>query len=358
MKYDFGEDVPSLELINEVVDLKKKGVNIQSFNLSSSNKLTVTQLKKALEKDGIVEADEIRDDGSNLVNYKSQIRDWLLNGKKGVYGPVMPGLEQLKQLGVRERITAFDKLAANSINFVNAAGNKVPSAINFVNLYSFVQDASPVGALNSSGQVAVYTSETPLNQEHAVVKGNHIRIYEQGSGKIRHDYDGDWVYDEDLPLAYNPYNIDQQESLSNLDTLKLADKKVVQDLQACLTRLATDNINPIQPVGFDFEGYVFKKEDLELIKQDIESIKQKNNHNPKVSKYLTREINTAQKKFSGDLSLFMGNENLPDFYHFNEIQVNPDNGKLQFIYKSETQGTSFAAPQIAVAKAHQSPLTH
>jgi hypothetical protein len=208
-----------------------------------------------------------------------------------------------------------------------------------------------VGALNSSGQVAVYTSETPLNQEHAVVKGNHIRIYEQDSGKIRHDYGGDGVYDEDLPLAYNPYNTDQQESLSNLDTLKLADKKVVQDLQARLTGLAADNSYPIQPVGVDFEGYVFKKKDLELIKKDIELIRQKNNNNLIMSEFLIREINTAQKRFSGDIGSFIRNNPVYPLYSFNQILVNPDNGKLQFIYKSPIEGTSFAAPQIAVEKA-------
>lgn len=356
LNYDFGEDEPSLELINEVVDLKKKGVNIQSFNLSSSDKLTVTQLKEALEKDGIVEADEIRDDGSNLVNYKSQIRDWLLNGKGGVYDPVMPGLDQLKLGHVRERITAFDKLAANSINFVNAAGNKVPGAINFVNLYSFVQDATPVGALDSSGEIADYTSDTSLVKEYVKVEGNRIATYEQGSGKIRHDYDGDWVYDEELPLGEG--TVERQKALLKLDTFKLADKKVVQSLRAIVAKLCTNNTeNNAVPFNNFIEGYVFKKEDLELIKQDIESIKQKNNHNPKVSKYLTREINTAQKKFSGDLSLFMGSDNLHYLHRFNQILVTPDNGKLQFIYKSTRWGTSYATPQIAVAKAHQSPLT-
>jgi hypothetical protein len=352
LNYDFGEDIPSLELINEVVDLKKKGVNIQSFNLSSTDKLTVTQLKEALEKDGIVEADEIKDDGSNLVNYKSQIRDWLLNGKGGVYGPVMPVLEQLKLGHVRERITAFDKLAANSINFVNGAGNDGPGTIN---MYSFVQDATPVGALSASEEIAEYSSETSLVRDYAVVKGNQISIYEQGSDKIRHDYDGDTVYDEELPLGDG--TVQRQKILFKLDTLKIADEKVVQKLRAIVAKLCTNNTeNNAVPFNNFIEGYVFKKEDLELIKKDIESIKQKSNHNPTISKYFTGEINTAQKKFSGDLSLFMGSDNFHYLDHFNQILVNPDNGKLQFIYKSPIEGTSFAAPQIAVAKAHQSPL--
>jgi len=352
LNYDFGEDIPSLELINEVVDLKKKGVNIQSFNLSSTDKLTVTQLKEALEKDGIVEADEIKDDGSNLVNYKSQIRDWLLNGKGGVYGPVMPVLEQLKLGHVRERITAFDKLAANSINFVNGAGNDGPGTIN---MYSFVQDATPVGALSASEEIAEYSSETSLVRDYAVVKGNQISIYEQGSDKIRHDYDGDTVYDEELPLGDG--TVQRQKILFKLDTLKIADEKVVQKLRAIVAKLCTINTENIAvPFNNFIEGYVFKKEDLELIKKDIESIKQKSNHNPTISKYFTGEINTAQKKFSGDLSLFMGSDNFHYLDHFNQILVNPDNGKLQFIYKSPIEGTSFAAPQIAVAKAHQSPL--
>jgi hypothetical protein len=66
-----------------------------------------------------------------------------------------------------------------------------------------------------------------------------------------------------------------------------------------------------------------------------------------VSKYLTREINTAQKKFSGDLSLFMGSDNLHYLDRFNQILVNPDNGKLKFIYKSTIYGTPYAAPQVA-----------
>jgi hypothetical protein len=354
LNYDLGEDVPSLELINEVVDLKKKGVNIQSFNLSVKQPgvLTVTQLKEVLEKDGIVEVGEIKDDGSNLVNYKSQIRDWLLNGKGGVYGPVMPGLDQLKLGHVRERITAFDKLAANSINFVNSAGNDGPGTIS---IYSFVQGGTPVGALNSSGKVTNYTSETSLVRNHAVVRGNHIAMYEQGSGKIRHDYDGDTVYDEELPLGDG--TVQRQKILFKLDTLKIADEKVVQKLRAIVAKLCTNNTeNNAVPFNNFIEGYVFKKEDLELIKKDIESIKQKNNHNPTISKYFTGEINTAQKKFSGDLSLFMGSDNFHYLDHFNQILVNPDNGKLQFIYKSPIEGTSFAAPQIAVAKAHQSPL--
>ena len=337
------------EIVNEVIGLKQKGVNIQSLNLSISqrDKLTVTQLKKALEKDGIVQAGAIRDDGSNLVKYKSQIRDWLLNGKKGVYGPVIPGLEQLKVGNQYDLIPSFNKLAAHSINFVNAAGNHGPGTIN---VYSFVQGATPVGALNSRGEIADYTSKTSLIKENAVVKGNHIRIYEQGSGKIRHDYDGDWVYDEELPLGEG--TVERQKALLKLDTFKLADKKVVQSLRAIVAKLCTNNTeNNAVPFNNFIEGYVFKKEDLELIKQDIESIKQKNNHNPKVSKYLTREINTAQKKFSGDLSLFMGSDNLHYLHRFNQILVTPDNGKLQFIYKSPIEGTSFAAPQIAVEKA-------
>ena len=354
LNYDWFVDGSVSEIVNEVIDLKKKGVNIQSFNLSLAQKpkLTVTELKEDLEKDGIVEAGEIKDDGSNLVNYKSQIRDWLLNGKGGVYGPVMPVLEQLKLGHVRERITAFDKLAANSINFVNGAGNDGPGTIN---MYSFVQDATPVGALSASEEIAEYSSETSLVRDYAVVKGNQISIYEQGSDKIRHDYDGDTVYDEELPLGDG--TVQRQKILFKLDTLKIADEKVVQKLRAIVAKLCTNNTeNNAVPFNNFIEGYVFKKEDLELIKKDIESIKQKNNHNPKISKYLTREINTAQKKFSGDLSLFMGSDNLHDLDRFNQILVNPDNGKLQFIYKSTINGTSIAAPQIAVAKAHQSPL--
>lgn len=335
------------EIVNEVIGLKQKGVNIQSLNLSISqrDKLTVTQLKKALEKDGIVQAGAIRDDGSNLVKYKSQIRDWLLNGKKGVYGPVIPGLEQLKVGNQYDLIPSFNKLAAHSINFVNAAGNHGPGTIN---VYSFVQGATPVGALNSRGEIADYTSKTSLIKENAVVKGNHIRIYEQGSGKIRHDYDGDWFYDEELSLDKRP-----QKALLTLDKLRLADKEVVQDLHARLTRLAADNSYKTQPVGFIFEGYVFKKEDIELIKKDIELIKQKNTDNPIMSEFLIREINTAQKRFSGDISSFDRNDLDDPSCYVNQILVNPDNGKLQFIYKSPIEGTSFAAPQIAVAKAHQ-----
>lgn len=358
LNYDFfGADLSDSEIIEEVIGLKKKGVNIQSLNLSigQRDKLTVTQLKKALEKDEILPAGAIRDDGSNLVNYKSQIRDWLLNGKKEVYGPVMPGLEQLR-LGIgndRDNIISFGKLADNFINFVNSAGNKGHGTFS---IYSFVQGATPVGASNASGEIAEYSSETSLVRNHAVVKGNRIAIYEQGSGKIRHDYDGDWVYDQDLPLGEGTRG--RQKALLRLDTFKLADKKVVQSLRAIVAKLCTNNTeNNAVPFNNFIEGYVFKKEDLELIKQDIESIRQKNNHNPKVSKYLTREINTAQKKFSGDLSLFMGSDNLHYLHRFNQILVTPDNGKLQFIYKSPIEGTSFAAPQIAVAKAHQSPLT-
>jgi hypothetical protein len=342
----FGADLSDSEIIEEVIGLKKKGVNIQSFNLSIGQRrpLTVTELKKALEKDEILPAGAIKDDGSNLVYYKSQIRDWLLNGKKGVYGPVMPGLEQLRLGDFRDGIISFGKLADNFINFVNVAGNHGPGTIN---VYSFVQGATPVGALNSSGQVAVYTSETPLNKEYAAVKGNRIAIYEQGSGKIRHDYNGDWVYDQDLPLGEGTGG--RQKALLKLDTFKLADKKVVQNLRAIVAKVCTNNTeNNAVPFNNFIEGYVFKKEDFELIKQDIESIKQKNNHNPKVSKYLTREINTAQKKFSGDLSLFMGSDNLHYLDRFNQILVNPDNGKLKFIYKSPIEGTSYAAPQVAV----------
>jgi hypothetical protein len=360
LNYDcFGADLSDSEIIEEVIGLKKKGVNIQSFNLSIEprRQLTVTELKKALEKDGIAQAGAIKDDGSNLVNYKSQIRDWLLNGKKGVYDPVMPGLEQLKVGNEYDLITSFNKLAAHSINFVNAAGNQGHGDLN---IYSFVQGATPVGALNASGEIAEYSSETSLVRNHAVVKGNHIRIYEQGSGKIRHDYDGDWVYDQDLPLGEG--TVQRQKALSKLDTLKLADKKVVQNLRAIVAKLCTNNTenNAVPFINFIegyvlfinfIEGYVFKKEDLELIKKDIELIKQKNNHNPIISKYLTREINTAQKKFSGDLSLFMGNDNLHYLDRFNQILANPDNGKLQFIYKSPIAGTSFAAPQVAVEKA-------
>jgi hypothetical protein len=201
--YDsFGADLSDSEIIEEVIGLKKKGVNIQSLNLSRSqsqrDKLTVTQLKKALEKDGIAQAGAIKDDGSNLVNYKSQIRDWLLNGKRGFFGLVIPflarsGLEQLQLKDFREDIASFDKLADNFINFVNSAGNHGPGTIN---VYSFVQGATPVGALNASGEIAEYSSETSLVRNHAVVKRNRIAIYEQGSGKIRHDYDGDWVYDQ------------------------------------------------------------------------------------------------------------------------------------------------------------------
>ena len=333
------------EIVNEVIGLKQKGVNIQSLNLSISqrDKLTVTQLKKALEKDGIVQAGAIRDDGSNLVKYKSQIRDWLLNGKKGVYGPVIPGLEQLKVGNQYDLIPSFNKLAAHSINFVNAAGNHGPGTIN---VYSFVQGATPVGALNSRGEIADYTSKTSLIKENAVVKGNHIRIYEQGSGKIRHDYDGDWFYDEELSLDKRP-----QKALLTLDKLRLADKEVVQDLHARLTRLAADNSYKTQPVGFIFEGYVFKKEDIELIKKDIELIKQKNTDNPIMSEFLIREINTAQKRFSGDISSFDRNDLDDPSCYVNQILVTPDNGKLQFIYKSPIEGTSFAAPQIAVEKA-------
>jgi hypothetical protein len=347
LKYDFGEDVPSLELINEVVDLKKKGVNIQSFNLSSSDKLTVTQLKKALEKDEILPAGAIRDDGSNLVNYKSQIRDWLLNGKGGVYGPVMPGLEQLRLGDFRDGIISFGKLADNFINFVNVAGNQGHGDFS---IYSFVQGATPVGALNSSGKIADYTSDTSLVRKYVKVEGNRIATYEQDSDKIRHDYDGDWVYDQDLPLGEGTEG--RQKALLKLDTFKLADKKVVQNLRAIVAKVCTNNTenNAVPFINF-IEGYVFKKEDLELIKKDIELIKQKNNHNPIISKYLTREINRAQKKFSGDLSLFMGSDNLHYLDRFNQILVNPDNGKLQFIYKSTIYGTSYAAPQIAVEKA-------
>jgi hypothetical protein len=207
LNYDwFEKPVSSSEIINEVIGLKQKGVNIQSINFSirQREKLTVTQLKEALEKDRIAQASEIKDDGSNLINYKSLIRDWLLNGKKGVYGPVMPGLEQLK-LGTKnqyhEDITSFDKLADNSIYFVNSAGNDGPSTIS---IYSFVQGGIPVGALNSREQIASYTSRTSLIRESALVKGNSISIYEQDSAKVRHDYDGDWIYDEELPLAYDP----------------------------------------------------------------------------------------------------------------------------------------------------------
>lgn len=333
------------EIVNEVIGLKQKGVNIQSLNLSISqrDKLTVTQLKKALEKDGIVQAGAIRDDGSNLVKYKSQIRDWLLNGKKGVYGPVIPGLEQLKVGNQYDLIPSFNKLAAHSINFVNAAGNHGPDTIN---VYSFVQGATPVGALNSRGEIADYTSKTSLIKENAVVKGNHIRIYEQGSGKIRHDYDGDWFYDEELSLDKR-----SQKALLTLDKLRLADKEVVQDLHARLTRLAADNSYKTQPVGFTFEGYVFKKEDIELIKKDIELIRQKNTDNPIMSEFLIREINTAQERFSGDIGSFDRNDLDDPSYYVNQILVNPDNRKLQFINKSPIEGTSFAAPQIAVEKA-------
>lgn len=128
---------------------------------------------------------------------------------------------------------------------------------------------------------------------------------------------------------------------------------MVQDLHARLTRLAADNSYKTQPVGFIFEGYVFKKEDIELIKKDIELIKQKNTDNPIMSEFLIREINTAQKRFSGDISSFDRNDLDDPSCYVNQILVNPDNGKLQFIYKSPIEGTSFAAPQIAVAKAHQ-----
>jgi hypothetical protein len=339
-----------LNMVNELIDLKKKGVNIQSFNFSISQgneeKLTVTQLKEALEKDGIVEAGEIKDNGSNLVNYKSQIRDWLLNGKGGVYGPVMPGLEQLGLGYCRESISALDKLAANSINFVNAAGNGGPGTIN---IYSFVQDATPVGALSASEEIAEYSSETSLVRDYAVVKGNQISIYEQGSDKIRHDYDGDGVYDEELLLR----------DVYELDALKLADKKVVEDLRTLVTKLCTNKSENNVAAFNDFiEGYVFKNKDLDLIKQDIELIKQKNNDNPNISELLIKEINRAQGKFYGNIGSFIS-DNQSSYHplnHFNEILVNPDNGKLQFISKSPTKGTSFAAPQIAVAKAHQSSL--
>jgi hypothetical protein len=321
LNYDRIQEEHSPEVVNEVIDLKKKGVNIQSFNYSIGqlDKLTVTQLKEALEKDGIVEAGAIKDDGSNLVHYKSQIRDWLLNGKKGVYGPVMPGLEQLGLGDFRETISALDKLAANSIDFVNAAGNFGPSTIN---IFSFVKDGTPVGALNSKGQITDYTSKTSLIKENAVVKGNHIRIYEQGSGKIKHDYDGDWFYDEELSL-----DKEAQKALLKLDKLRLADKEVVQDLHALLTRLAADNSYKTQPLGFRFgflfEGYVFKKEDLELIKKDIELIKQKNNDNPIMSELLIREINTVQKRFSGDIGSFYGNDLDDPFYYVNQMLGNP-----------------------------------
>ena len=346
LKYEYWDAKNDLlNMVNELIDLKKKGVNIQSFNFSigqgKERELTVTQLKEALEKDGIVETGEIKDNGSNLVNYKSQIRDWLLNGKGGVYGPVMPGLEQLGLGYYRESISALDKLAANSINFVNAVGNDGPGTIS---IYSFVQDATPVGALNASGEIAEYSSETSLVRDYAVVKGNQISIYEQGSDKIRHDYDGDGVYDEELLLL----------DVYELDALKLADKKVVEDLRALVTKLCTNKSENNVTAFNDFiEGYVFNNKDLDLIKQDIELIKQKNNDNPNISELLIKEINRAQGKFYGNIGSFIS-DNQSSYHplnHFNEILVNPDNAKLQFIDKSPIEGTSFAAPQVAVEKA-------
>jgi hypothetical protein len=342
LSYD-DKSLPTSEIINEVIDLKQKGVNIQSLNCSlvQGEELTVTQLTKALEKDGVAQAREIEDDGSNLINYKSLIRDWLLNGKKGVYGPVMPGLEQLK-LGTknqyREAITSFDKLSDNSIYFVNSAGNDGPGTIS---IYSFVQGGIPVGALNSRGQIANYTSKTSLVRANAVVKeGISIAIYEQVSGnktrKVRHDYDGDWIYDEELPLVGE----EMQKTVSTLDKLKLADKKVVDDLRALFIESRTDegsNKNFSASLQL-LTDYVFKKEDLELIKRE-------NNHNPKVNG-LIRTINSAQKQFPGDLV-----SAAVAAAYFNQILVNPDNGKLQFLHKSPIEGTSFAAPQIAVKKA-------
>ena len=216
LKYDWFQ-ANEADVVNEVIDLKKKGFNIQSFNFSTKQKetLTVKDLRVALEEDKVVPVGTINDDGSNLLDYKSKIRNWLLN-ETASSNSNKTGRTKLLRYNPRQEILAFDKLSDASIKFVNAAGNDGAGTFS---IYSFVKDAYSAGALDNSGKTAKYSSNVATN--HAVVTGNKTFIYEQG-GRIIYDYNSDGKADEEF------LNTNKSEELLKLDKLELASKEVFE----------------------------------------------------------------------------------------------------------------------------------
>jgi len=119
----------------------------------------------------------------NIKQNKSEIKNWFNTAAGGE-----------KEVKIRDIIAKLDEISSRGVKIYISAGNKDNSHLNGFNLFSLVNNARVVGALDANKKKDKLSANDSLitNWETGVFK---IRKFRDKNGKFGFDYTGDGTID-------------------------------------------------------------------------------------------------------------------------------------------------------------------
>ncbi|MDX1921210.1 MAG: hypothetical protein SFU25_10820 [Candidatus Caenarcaniphilales bacterium] len=311
--------------------IKNEKANIKALNISTfewpGTEITISLLIRALREAGLNYP--IKEDGSNLYEFKEEIRNFIMSGNKPFLA-LFGGLSLLQDRfdssnPFKELILNIEELEANGCQVYLAAGNDGKDTIN---LLSFAKGITTTGA-KENGQISEYSAQNSM-----------INNYESALLPIRYTID----------TTTNEVNFDafadgeiEATVLNHRSEFGLADEEQHQNMVEALLKMLETREKLLQIQDKSSEEYKNILNESEDLKNKYSNMAKKIFEKDTLNQYLNNN-HAFTENFKEQLKQTL--QNYPNKYVYfpdPKARITENNNKIFF--NTEWNGTSFASPR-------------